>query len=144
MDQKRRVRSTALYLLDHGALHMRTTPFSDAWDSGQVGWIYATKQKFVELGFVAEEDWRERTKEMLMQEVELFNAYLCGETFSYTLHVGSEEEGWNEVDSACGFYGSDLETNGIADEIPGLTEALESQDYEINQAEVCVTTTYKF
>ncbi|HOO12216.1 MAG TPA: hypothetical protein PK684_04600 [Bacillota bacterium] len=37
-----------LYLYDHGGITMRTNPFSCPWDSGQVGWIYASKQKFID------------------------------------------------------------------------------------------------
>ena len=35
-----------LYLLDHSGLRMNTTGFGCPWDSGQVGWIYATKDTF--------------------------------------------------------------------------------------------------
>lgn len=34
-----------LYLYDHSGITMNTTGFSCPWDSGQVGWIYATKEK---------------------------------------------------------------------------------------------------
>jgi hypothetical protein len=37
-----------LYLYDHGGITMSIGPFSCPWDSGQVGWIYAPKQKFIE------------------------------------------------------------------------------------------------
>ncbi len=37
-----------LYLYDHGGITMSTGPFSCRWDSGQVGWIYAEKKKFIE------------------------------------------------------------------------------------------------
>ena len=33
-----------LYLLDHSGLAMQTTSFNDPWDSGQVGWIYVSKE----------------------------------------------------------------------------------------------------
>lgn len=33
-----------LYLLDHSGLAMKTTSFHDPWDSGQVGWIYVSKE----------------------------------------------------------------------------------------------------
>lgn len=35
-----------LFLYDHGGLAMNTTGFPCTWDSGQVGWIYATKDAF--------------------------------------------------------------------------------------------------
>lgn len=37
-----------LYLYDHDGITMNTTGFSCPWDSGQVGWIYATKDRFRE------------------------------------------------------------------------------------------------
>ena len=33
-----------LYLMDHSGLAMQTTSFNDPWDSGQVGWIYVSKE----------------------------------------------------------------------------------------------------
>lgn len=33
-----------LYLLDHSGLAMQTTSFNDPWDSGQVGWVYVSKE----------------------------------------------------------------------------------------------------
>ncbi len=37
-----------LYLYDHSGITMSTGAFSCRWDSGQVGWIYAEKKKFIE------------------------------------------------------------------------------------------------
>jgi hypothetical protein len=37
-----------LYLYDHGGITMKTSPFNDPWDSGQVGWAYAHKDKYRE------------------------------------------------------------------------------------------------
>jgi len=37
-----------LYLYDHSGITMSTSVFSCPWDSGQVGWIYASKQKFID------------------------------------------------------------------------------------------------
>src|SRR5579864_4230829 len=37
-----------LYLLDHSGLRMSVSSFHDHWDSGQVGWIYVTKEKVKE------------------------------------------------------------------------------------------------
>ena len=33
-----------LYLLDHSGLAMQTESFHDPWDSGQVGWVYVSKE----------------------------------------------------------------------------------------------------
>ena len=37
-----------LYLYDHSGITMSTGPFSCPWDSGQVGWIYASKKTFID------------------------------------------------------------------------------------------------
>jgi len=34
-----------LFMLDHSGISIRTSSFNDPWDSGQVGYIYATKDK---------------------------------------------------------------------------------------------------
>lgn len=45
-----------LYLYDHGGITMSTGPFSCPWDSGQLGWIYALKQRFIdETGWTEDE-----------------------------------------------------------------------------------------
>ena len=38
-----------LYLYDHSGITISTRPFSCPWDSGQVGWIYASKDTFREM-----------------------------------------------------------------------------------------------
>ena len=37
-----------LYLYDHSGITISTSPFNCSWDSGQVGWIYCTKKRFLE------------------------------------------------------------------------------------------------
>lgn len=45
-----------LYLYDHSGITMRTSKFSCPWDSGQVGWIYATKDTLrKETGYTEDE-----------------------------------------------------------------------------------------
>ena len=45
-----------LYLYDHGGITMNTGGFNYPWDSGQVGWIYCTKEKFrKETGYMEDE-----------------------------------------------------------------------------------------
>lgn len=36
-----------LYLYDHSGITMSTTSFNDRWDSGQVGYIYASREDFI-------------------------------------------------------------------------------------------------
>ena len=104
-----------LYLYDHSGITMKTTSFNDQWDSGQVGFIYVTKEKLKE-----EYSKKRISKELiakvtqyLIGEVETYDTYLTGDIYGFQL---KDSEG-NDIDSCWGFYGSDLKTNGIIDHI---------------------------
>ena len=167
-----------LYLYDHSGITMNTTGFSCPWDSGQVGWIYATKDRFrEETGYTEDElfsankhrvpkvgervkikgheDWgqvkeidgdrliidfdynkspeyknpeniieisldniqevmADKAKEILVNEVRIYDDYLRGEVYGFVLEkkevcacCGRIE--YEEIDSCWGFYGRDLE-----------------------------------
>ena len=102
-----------LYLYDHSGLVINTTPFSCPWDSGQVGWIYAKKEnirKEYNKKRVSKK-MAEKVKEVLRGEVEVFNDYIRGNIYGYTLNDISGKE----IDSCWGFYGNDFINNGILD-----------------------------
>jgi hypothetical protein len=110
-----------LYLYDHGGITMNTGGFSCSWDSGQVGYIYAsTKAIEAEFGEINDEVLI-KVKNILESEVETYDQYLTGEVFGFRLmkisecDLGHEHE--EEIDSCWGFYGSDWKTNGILDHI---------------------------
>jgi hypothetical protein len=89
-----------LYLYDHSGITMNTTGFSCRWDSGQVGFIYVTKEKIK-----AEYEWKRLTKKRLKQiqdilddEVKTYNQFLTGEVYGYV----TEKDG--EYIESCGSY----------------------------------------
>jgi hypothetical protein len=105
-----------LYLYDHSGLTMRTYPFECRWDSGQVGFIYITKEK------IKKEMARPKTKkknpdllpikhiskkikaramQCLIGEVETYDKYLRGDVYGYVVEDADE----NHLDSCYGFYG---------------------------------------
>jgi len=92
-----------LYLLDHSGLRISTEPFNDPWDSGQIGFIYAT-------GIVENE---QKTKEILRAEVEEYDRYLRGEAYGFTRYR-IEGHSLIETESCFGFSTIDhaLEANG--------------------------------
>jgi hypothetical protein len=78
-----------LYLYDHSGITMNTSGFSCPWDSGQVGWIYATREKILE-----EQSAKRLTKRMvewarrlLIAEVEEYDHYLTGNVWGYSIKV---------------------------------------------------------
>ncbi len=141
-----------LYLYDHSGITMRTSSFSDRWDSGQVGFIYLTREKIQkEWGWkVLTPARREKLYSVMTSEVEEYAKYLEGDVYGFVhekaalpedfalLELLPEEQvlpilernvsisrlDWDVEDSCWGFYGSDIETNGIMDYIPKGLEQL--------------------
>lgn len=95
-----------LYLYDHGGITMNTTGFSCPWDSGQVGWIYVTREKVrEEYGCKrVSKKMVKRIKGYLRNEVETYDQYLTGDVYGYRI---TNEETDEEVDSCWGFFGDD-------------------------------------
>lgn len=104
-----------LWLYDHGGITMscgaRTGVYADRWDSSAVGFIVAEKDTAMrELG-ATEADWRERVIAYMEAEVEEYDQWLTGDVYGYELYEHTED-GWNQIDSCWGFYGSDIDVNG--------------------------------
>lgn len=92
-----------LYLYDHSGITMSTKPFSCPWDSGQVGYIYVTLED-------VRREWpckrvsakrRAQAEQTLISEVEMYDKYLRGEVYGYTI----SDENSDPIDSCWGFYG---------------------------------------
>jgi hypothetical protein len=95
--------------------------------NGQSTWSYKTQ-------LLTDETWKERADEIIESEVKIYNQYLQNEVYGFTLtktaiqqdkcpHCGeviSEYEEEVEVDSCWGFYGCEIETNGILDSLTNL------------------------
>ena len=99
-----------LYLYDHGGLTMSTSQFGCGWDSGQVGWIYATLED------PEDEQERARVTKCLIGEVEVYDMYLTGQVYGYTVYKQTEDDPDEEVGSCWGFYG-DHEKSGLFDAV---------------------------
>ena len=98
-----------LFLYDHSGISMSTRSFIGRahhaeWDSGQVGWIYITRDKIKK-----EYGWKYLTKarrdkiiQYLKNEVETYDHYLTGYVYGYTI----EDPEGNEIDASCwGYFG---------------------------------------
>ena len=70
-----------LYLYDHSGITISTSPFSCQWDSGQVGWIFVSKDK------VKQESLDEtKIEEYLKGEVETYDQYIRGDVYGYKVY----------------------------------------------------------
>lgn len=111
--------SLPLYLYDHSGITMNTTGFHCPWDSGQVGFIYVSREKVRE-----EYGWKRITKAREQQilaylkaEVETYDQYLRGDVYGFVIEELKQDGTWENFDSCWGFYGDDPFKNGISDHI---------------------------
>ena len=93
-----------LYLYDHGGITMSTTPFGCRWDSGQVGWIYVTREVALKEfgGKIFSKQLKAKVLNLLEGEVKTYDQYLTGDVYGYTV------EGEHCDDSCWGFFGDDF------------------------------------
>jgi len=109
-----------LYLYDHSGITISVEPFSCQWDSGQVGWIYITKEKLAETGVDFDQ---EKIRKLLLNEVEVYDQYLTGDVYGFILQYVKdkcETCGHTQIgeDSCYGFYGENPFESGMIDHIP--------------------------
>lgn len=139
-----------LWVYEHGGITMscgdRSYPYNDRWDSSCAGWIMMSKETALKerIGCCKESNWREKAISDMQAEVELYDQYLTGSVYGYTLLEETAPDEWTEVDSCWGFYGDDVLTNGIADNVPGLAEAVASGQYEEGKAQRHTVVTYSY
>lgn len=128
-----------LYIYEHSGITMSTSGFACPWDSGQVGYIYCTKKRFLEetgynerqlFGALDKDDIEEtsfqekgnKAVEMLQAEVEIYDHFLTGSVYGFRVLEKDPDEDipydeMYEVDSCWGFFGDDFENNGVADQL---------------------------
>lgn len=122
-----------VWMYDHSGISLYCAekpeyPYNDPFDAGQVGYAYLTKQDAVQTLGASEENWKQRAEQYLKTSVKIYNAYITGEVYGFTLYAGSPPR---EIDSCLGFYGQDMEKNGIVDYVScGLAEAIQNESYE--------------
>jgi len=100
-----------LYLYDHSGITMSTGAFTCPWDSGQVGFIYVTREKLLKEygGLRVSQSMVDKATKCLEGEVETYDHYLRGDVYGYTIHQvdpgADEDEDGEEVDACWGFLG---------------------------------------
>jgi len=114
-----------LFLYDHSGITMRTGAFSCPWDSGQVGFIYMTKEKALKEygGKIFSKQLKTRIKTYMEGEVETYDNFLTGNVYGY---VVKDADGEDIEDGSCwGYFGYDHKGSGL------LEQAEDAIDYEI-------------
>lgn len=111
------------YLYDHSGITMSTGRFSCPWDSGLVGFIWATHKTATEKGVEVE-----KLAEVLEGEVAVYAQYLEGDVYGFSIEDGDYEN------SCWGFYGLDPKKNGMLEHVEekyheALIAAADSPEY---------------
>ncbi len=104
-----------LYMYDHSGITIKTTPFGDRWDSGQIGFVFATKEavrKEYGIKRVGKKHIEQATA-TLLNEVEVYDQYIRGDVYRFEILDEKDEQ----LDSCGGFYGDDYKTNGMIDHL---------------------------
>lgn len=102
-----------LYLYDHSGITISTSSFNSSWDSGQVGFIFATGDDIKEAYQTKNltDDVIARAKEGMEQEVRTYDQYLTGDVYGFVVEsietCDHNEEHAEHLESCWGFYGMD-------------------------------------
>ncbi len=123
-----------LYLYDHSGITMNTVGFSCGWDSGQVGWIFVSKEDVrKEFGVTRiSAKLKERVYDLLRNEVKIYDYFLTGDVWGYELvettecsHCGETKE---EILDSCWGYCGQEEIESVVKELtvndPLITECV--------------------
>ncbi len=92
-----------LYLIDHSGLSMKTTSYNDKWDSGQVGYIYCSRED-AQKAFPNVKNFKilkSKIYKLLESEVAVYSQYLEGDIYGYDIEALEESlwgiYGYNEA-----------------------------------------------
>lgn len=108
-----------VYMYDHSGISLSTTPFGCMWDSGQIGYIVTTGDRYMDwFGSPNEtidmsnipvfEEQVKKAKEKMRNEIRVYDNYINGECYMYVIEkiVECEECGHREYDllDVCGGF----------------------------------------
>ena len=98
-----------LYMYEHGNITISATPFQCRFDSGQIGFIYITKE-------LAETEGIKKPYDLLAHEIKVYDHYLKGETYGAMILDQSGEV----IDSQFGYLG---DTDEVINEAKGMIDS---------------------
>jgi hypothetical protein len=112
-----------IYMYDHSGITINCDGFACPWDSGQVGYIYVSRQKLKdEYGVKRISNvMLERAEKALRREVHLTDQYITGDVYGFQVikrYLNTDGEIQEDIiDSCSGFYGDNFKENGMMEYI---------------------------
>lgn len=105
-----------VFMYDHSGTALSTSPFGCAFDSGQVGFIFVSKEKVRREYGVKRitKKMRELAIAVMKSEVSVYDKYLNGENYV----VSFLDDKGSCVDSCGGFIGRDSLEDAVTDHLP--------------------------
>ena len=105
--------SIPVYLYRHSGDTVSSKPFSCPWDSGQLGYLYFTKEQAREMYSIKRISAKKKAQleESLRRHVKLLDYYVTGQVYGFEV----QDQDGEHIDSCWGFYGEDIE--GIAEHL---------------------------
>lgn len=122
-----------IYMLDHSGITIGTSPFGCPWDSGQVGWIYATHDEIKRDLGVSEitPGIEAQVVRMLESIIKEYDYFVRGDIWL----VWVEDEDGDELDVPFGSWSCPVANVGPVGE-DALAEARHWIDWELREREV--------
>jgi len=108
-----------VYFYEHSSIALSTAPFNCEWDSGQVGYIFATYED------IEKEGWNtEQAEKFLISEIETYSNYINGEVYGYQIYKkGDCEHCSDDVHSCWGYIGYEWVQEEVKDQLDYLEES---------------------
>jgi hypothetical protein len=113
-----------LCLYDHSGITMSTGKFGCPWDSGQVGYIYCTKETLDKEGWT-----KEQAQKYMEGEVETYDDWLTGNVYGYDIETADGDD----TGEACWGYYGEPDESGVIDDAKAVVDRLSAdaiEDYE--------------
>ncbi len=101
-----------VYMYKHSGIALSAAPFGDHWDSGQIGFIWCAEEDIRNGGLEVTPQSLEIVRQALINELELYEAWLNGSCYGYEL---IDAESGAELDTCWGYYGFNFKENGLLD-----------------------------
>lgn len=117
-----------IYMYDHSGQTISLTPFVDPWDSGICGFIYVDRATIENktANTITDGNWIDIANQIMQDEIDIYDDFIRGAVYGFrlyridnVLHYNkTTEEEWEseeleEVDSCFGYYGYNIQKNGL-------------------------------
>jgi hypothetical protein len=118
-----------LYMYDHSGITIKTSSFDCRWDSGQIGWVFIDEKQWKSL-YGEVEVTEDKLDSILESEVKVYDEYLTGNVYQYTIYEINTCDLGHEHKSVVESCGSFYDENDCHDEGLSVLKTLQGSEVE--------------